>query len=98
MAKVNLTQPIKRGENSIASVVLRKPEVGSLRGLKMTDILQMDVNAMMALLPRISEPALLPAEISAMDPADFMELAGRIVGFFLSPEQQAQIEATAHPN
>ena len=96
MTKINLTQPIKRGDTTIDCVTLRKPEVGSLRGLKMTDILQMDVNAMSALLPRISDPALLPAEISAMDPADFMTLAARVVGFFLSPDQQAQIAATEH--
>lgn len=98
MTKITLISPIARGETTITSLDLRKPDVGALRGLKMTDILQMDVNAMLTLLPRICEPALLPAEISTMDPADFMTLAGRCVGFFLLPDQQAQIAATERLN
>ncbi len=97
MNTMTLTQPVTRGETTINQLSLRKPDVGTLRGLKMTDILQMDVNAMMVLLPRITEPALLPAEVSLMDPADFVELAGRAVSFFASPSQRAQIEAMGAP-
>lgn len=80
------------------AVGLRKPDVGTLRGLKMTDILQMDVNAMLVLLPRITEPALAPSEVSLLDPADFMSLAGRVVAFFLTADQQAQLGPMERPN
>jgi len=98
MKTITLVTPIARPTGSITAVGLRKPDVGTLRGLKMTDVLQMDVNAMLSLLPRITEPALLPAEVAAMDPADFMSLAGRVVGFFMSPEQQAQLETMERLN
>lgn len=98
MTKVTLTTPVKREGGDIATVTLRKPDVGALRGLKLTDILQMDVNAMLVLLPRVTEPALLPADVATLDPADFMTLAGGCVAFFLSPEQQAQLAATARLN
>jgi hypothetical protein len=98
MTKTTLIRPVKRGDETLTTVGLRQPDVGSLRGLKMTDILQMDVNAMLVLLPRITEPALLPAEVAGLSPADFMSLSGKVVGFFLSPDQQAQLEAMEHPN
>lgn len=93
MKTVNLTTFIQRGDLLIEAVTLRKPEVGSLRGLKMTDLLQMDVNAMLLVLPRATEPALLPAEVAALDPADFLTLSGTLVSFFMTPDQQAQLAA-----
>ncbi len=81
MSKTTLLQPLKRASGDIASVTVRKPDVGSLRGLKLTDILQMDVTALSRLLPRITEPALLPDEVAALDPADFLGLSAAVVGF-----------------
>jgi Phage tail assembly chaperone proteins, E, or 41 or 14 len=89
-----LVTPIQRPAGAaVTSLSLRKPDVGALRGLKLTDVLQMDVNAMIKLLPRITEPALMPDEIIALDPADFMSLAGQVVGFFMTPEQQQLLMA-----
>lgn len=98
MTKTTLVSPIKREGGDVTHVTLRRPDVGALRGLKLVDVLQMDVNALMILLPRISEPALLPHEVAALDRADFMTMAGLSVGFFLSPEQQAQLAATERLN
>jgi len=97
MKNVKLLNKIVRGEQTISEVALRTPDTGALRGLKLTDLLQMDVNAVSSLLPRITEPALLPSEIATMAPADFMSLAGRVVGFFLSADQQAQLEVMDRP-
>ncbi len=93
MKSVTLTTPIQRGETTIKTVSLRKPDVGALRGLKMTDLLQMDVNAMLLVLPRITDPALLPTEVNALDPADFLNLSGNLVSFFMTADQQAQLAA-----
>lgn len=98
MNNISLVSPVKRATGDISSVGLRKPDVSVLRGLKLTDVLQMDVNALLVLLPRITEPTLLPPEVSALEPADFMTLAGRVISFFLSAEQQAQLETMDRPN
>ncbi|WP_413874171.1 phage tail assembly protein [Albidovulum sp.] len=90
---VTLSAPLDRkGGPMITSVGLRKPDVGALRGMKLTDVLQMDVNAMIRLLPRITTPALLPDEVAALDPADFLSIAGTVVGFFMTAEQLAAAE------
>ncbi|KFA28137.1 tail protein, partial [Xanthomonas vasicola pv. vasculorum NCPPB 1326] len=47
-----------RGEQTITQINVRKPGAGELRGLKLTDVLQLDVTALATLLPRISSPTL----------------------------------------
>lgn len=75
--------PIQRGAQAITHVQLRKPMAGELRGIKLTELLQMDVGALQAVLPRISAPTLTPAEVAGLDPADLTELGTQVVGFFM---------------
>lgn len=80
---IDLDTPIKRGEQEISQVQLRKPGAGELRGVSLADLLQMDVGALITVLPRITTPTLTPADVSGMDPADLVQLAGGVVGFLL---------------
>lgn len=80
---VPLDTPIQRGEQKIESVTLRKPAAGELRGTSLTALLQMDVDALTVVLPRISEPALTQADVRKMDPADLVQLGGTVAGFLL---------------
>lgn len=91
MSDVTLQSPIKRGAGNepIKSLSVRKPLAGELRGLKLTDVLQMDVGAMLILLPRITSPAILPDEAASLDLADLMALSGKVVGFFMSSQDRA---------
>lgn len=43
--------PIKRGKTEITEIVLRKPQSGALRGTRLQAIADMDVNAMMTVIP-----------------------------------------------
>ena len=89
---VTLDQVIQRGDTTITEVQLRKPKAGEMRGLNMADVLQMDVNALTKLLPRITTPILTEAEIGNMDPADLMQL-GSEVSTFLVPKKMAYLIA-----
>lgn len=80
---ITLDTSIKRGDNDIAEIALRKPSAGELRGVTLTDLLQMDVAALTKVLPRISEPALTEVEVARMDPADLVQLGGVVAGFLL---------------
>lgn len=82
-ATVTLDTPIQRGDTTITSVTLRKPRAGELRGLSLSDLLTTNVDAHIKLLPRISTPTLIAAELDAMDPADLAALAGEVIGFLL---------------
>ena len=91
-ATVTLECPITRGATTITQLHLRKPKAGEMRGLNMTDVVQMDVNALTKLLPRITTPILTELEIGNMDPADLMQL-GSEVSAFLVPKRMAYLIA-----
>ncbi len=80
---ITLDVPLKRGEGSIDAVTLRKPQAGELRGIKLTELLNLDVVALQILLPRITVPSLTAQDVAALDPADITELGVRVASFFV---------------
>src|SRR5690554_5970409 len=72
---IELDRPFKRGNKNVTTVTVRKPNSGALRGVSLTDLIQMEVQPLTKILPRITEPALTEAEIREMDPADLFQLA-----------------------
>lgn len=80
---VTLDSPIWRGETVIDHVTLRRPKAGELRGISLTDLLQLDVAALQAVLPRITSPMLLKQDVAELDPADLVQLGTKVAGFLL---------------
>ncbi|SDK67573.1 phage tail assembly protein [Billgrantia gudaonensis] len=80
---VELDVPIQRGSQTVTELTIRKPKSGALRGVALTDVLQMDVTALTTVLPRITQPSLSKAEIGDMDPADLVQCGGVVAGFLL---------------
>lgn len=87
--QITLEVPIKRGEQLINDVALRTPDAGSLRGIKLMDLLQMDMGALSTLLPRITSPALTPADVSKLDPVDLISLGTEVSTFFVPRKDRA---------
>jgi hypothetical protein len=83
MNVINLDTPIVRGTETITAVTLRKPAAGELRGVALTDLLQMDVAALQTVLPRITSPALTKVDVANMDPADLVQMGSEVAGFLL---------------
>lgn len=81
---VELDTPIVRGETEISELTLRKPTAGELRGVNLADVLQMQTDALMTLIPRLSNPSLTAPEVRQMDPADLVQCGGEIAGFLVS--------------
>ena len=90
---VTLATPIVRGETTIATLNLRKPRAGELRGLSMQDVLTSDASALLKLIPRISDPPLTQNEADDLEVNDFSEIAGAIRGFFMTKAENAMLEA-----
>lgn len=86
---ITLDVPIKRGETEIKELTLRKPCSGELRGLSLLDLMQMDVNAVHKILPRITVPPLVAHEVNQMDIADVTQCSVGIASFLLTKEQKA---------
>lgn len=82
MTTVKLSTPIKRSTGDVAELTLRKPAAGELRGLKLMDVMNMDMNSLGVLLPRIVQPSITKADVDAMELADVLDLGVAVVGFF----------------
>lgn len=85
---IELESPIRRGDQVISSLSLRKPDAGTLRGIKLADLLQLDVGALTTLLPRISTPTLTAADAAKLDPVDLVAIATEVSNFFLTKAQR----------
>ena len=83
---VALDTPIKRGNGFITEVTLRKPSAGELRGVSLAELLQMKVDALQTVLPRITSPILHKQDMATLDPADLVNMGTVVVGFLLTKE------------
>lgn len=86
---VTLDCPIPRGDTELHTIHLRKPMAGELRGIKLTELLALDVGAVQLLLPRITTPTMTAHEVANLDPADLTELATKVAGFFVRKSARA---------
>ncbi|WP_353980959.1 phage tail assembly protein [Salinicola endophyticus] len=89
-ATIALDTPIVRGEQRIDEIVLRKPSAGELRGVNLADVLQMQTDALIKLIPRLSQPSLTEHEARQMDPADLVQCGSDIAGFLLSKRARGE--------
>jgi hypothetical protein len=92
MKTITLDCPIQRGEMTITEVRFLHPQgSGWLRGVKLFDLMQMDTTALIAVLPRITDPALTEHEINtALHPADFVQLGAEVAGFLATRSQKRE--------
>lgn len=86
MTSITLVPAITRGTGDKAKthseISLRKPKSGELRGLAISDLIRMDVGALITLIPRISSPALTKEEVEALDPSCLADIGIEVTGFF----------------
>lgn len=87
---VLLDTPVKRGNTQIDQITLRKPTSGELRGLNLSEVLQLDVGSLIKLIPRISN--INEYEASKLDPADLVAIGTKIIGFLL--QKRAKTDAS----
>ena len=87
---INLDEPLKRGEQTISSVTVRKPAAGELRGVTLSDLLNLEVNALIKVLPRVTSPSLTEQEVARLDPADLVQLGSKVAGFLLPKSVKAE--------
>lgn len=95
---ITLESPIQRGETEIREITLRKPKAGELRGLSLSELLNMDVGSIIKVLPRISEPALTEHEVAQLDAVDLTQMASEVAGFLLTKARLAEIQSQIESN
>lgn len=90
---VSLEEPITRGDQKIDKLTLRRPQSGELRGVRLADLTNGDVSAVLTVLPRISNPTLTPTEAAELDPVDLAAVTSEIIGFFMTKQLRQEVEA-----
>lgn len=85
---VTLTRWISRGDEDIKTVTITDEvkQAGTLRGLRLVNVMNMDVDSISTLLTRCTSPRLKLKEISEMETSDFVELC-EVLTPFLAPKE-----------
>ena len=94
----NFEHGFTRGDEQITKVRLRKPRGGELRGLNLQDLMRADVNAIITVLPRISDPIMTAADAEGLEADDLAEAGGVITGFFFNSAQREMIDKMMSTN
>ena len=92
---VEFDTPVERGELIIKEVNITKPKSGALRGLSLSDLLKLDVETVIKLVPRVSTPPLAEHEVAGLDPVDLLSISTAVVGFFASAEERKKARQKA---
>ncbi|HBR3116186.1 TPA: phage tail assembly protein [Klebsiella pneumoniae] len=84
---VILSKPVKRGDQEIITITITDTikQAGSLRGLRLVDVLNFDFDAVSTLLTRTTSPQLTSAEIASLATGDFTALCEEITPFLTKP-------------
>lgn len=85
---ITLETPIRRGDQVITSVSLRKPMAGELRGVALAELMRADVGSVITVLPRITTPALTAHDAANLELPDFAQFVGEVLGFFMSKAER----------
>ncbi|MBS9582022.1 phage tail protein [Escherichia coli] len=85
---VKLLRPVERGGEKITYVEITGAieQAGSLRGLSLTDVLNLKTDAMFTLLPRVTSPRLDEVTLKKMSSRDFIQLCAVAVNFMSEPD------------
>lgn len=90
-------EPVMFGGNVLipagTEIMVRKPGSGELRGLKLTELIQLDVASLETLAPRITTPIIMKGAI--LDPADLMQFGGEVMDFLLPKAAKESVSPQA---
>jgi len=91
--EIILSNPIINGKTEITKITIRKPLAGDLRGVKLLNFVDADIDSLAKVLPRISTPTLSEQDVYNMDLTD---LTGVVVEMssFLKPKSSSVSEGS----
>ncbi|NKS46129.1 phage tail assembly protein [Acinetobacter lwoffii] len=84
---VDLDEPIKIGGTTYTKVEVRKPSVPALRKIRISELLNGDVNSICTILPLCTTPTISQAMLNngVVEPADIVQLGAAVI-YFLQPK------------
>lgn len=94
--KITLKVGVPSGKTTITELTIRKPLTGDLRGIKLIDFIDLDINSLAKVLPRITTPTIEEHEVFEMDLIDLSDVT-KVIADFLSQtstnvKKESQVE------
>lgn len=94
MKTIALDTPLKRGDQEITSVQVRRPGAGELRGgISLLDLGNLKMDALAKVIPRVTIPTINEAEVHMLDLADVFAIGAEIASFLLKKAKRADFPA-----
>jgi phage tail protein E len=94
---LKLKTPIMRDDKPVHEITLREPSAGELRGIRLFELTQGDAEAVIKLLPRISSPALTPAEANKLGLRDFARAMILVAEMFALDDEDGEVVGKPSP-
>lgn len=88
---IELDADIQIGGERLEKLDIRKPNAQALSGVKLRDLLEGDVNAVLKVLPRVSTPTLTSQQAQQLEPCDIAQVGGALMLFLQPKSQRAEI-------
>lgn len=79
---VMLDSPIKRGEHEIEALTIVAPRIEVMRKFSMLDLIRMETNTILNILPFVTKERLQKHEIEQIGMPDLLEIGVKIAAFF----------------
>lgn len=86
--QLKLGFPIKRGDQVIDTITIRKPGTGELRGINMQDVIDLNTDTLNRLKSRIT----IPAIVEDLDISDLVSFGALVLSFLGKPKAQIEIQ------
>jgi hypothetical protein len=93
--QVKLKSGLQSGKTTITELTIRKPLTGDLRGVKLVDFIELDIDSLAKVLPRIATPAIAEHEVFNLDLIDLSEITKVIASFLSETSNSATTESPA---
>lgn len=93
--QVQLGTGFKSGKSIITELTIRKPLTGDLRGIKLIDFIELDIDSLAKVLPRVTTPSIEEHEVFSLDLNDLSEITKVLASFLSEKPENAKTESPA---
>lgn len=91
--QVKLKTGFKSGKSIITELTIRKPLTGDLRGVKLVNFIELDIDSLAKVLPRVTTPSIEEHEVFELDLMDLTEITKAIASFLSETSSSAKTES-----
>ncbi len=91
--KITLKTGLKSGKTIINEITVRKPLTGDLRGVKLIEFIDLDIDSLAKVLPRITTPSIAEHEVFNLDLIDLSEITKEVINFLSQNSNDANKES-----